>query len=393
MATDIEIKKRTKIQRKRKRQMVTQRFFNFAYSIGAAVVIWGALFKILHLPWGNTLLTIGMGTEVLMFIITAFERPEKEYHWEDVFPILDTGDPEDRPSVLNGAQPATVTINGDITAADDGAETTDGVPPIPGDEGEVAQSSDHQNITINTLPASIGGATVVASPEVAATIAAMSQKDVKAVMGLPQGIELTEDETKSLSESIAKMNNASDQLSRMAELTDATQQYLNQMAAISEQMQQLSETTNALNNVQQTLLSSYQAITSNSESITNNTTGYIEQMEALNRNVGGLNTIYEIQLKSISSQLDSIDRVNRGLKDIRDMYEKSAAESAHYCDETEKMARYMKQLNSVYEKMIKAMTVNMYNPMAGNMMAAGMNDSQTTDDSYNDIAGNNDYSE
>ena len=393
MATDIEIKKRTKIQRKRKRQMVTQRFFNFAYSIGAAVVIWGALFKILHLPWGNTLLTIGMGTEVLMFIITAFERPEKEYHWEDVFPILDTGDPEDRPSVLNGAQPTTVTINGDITAADDGAETTDGVPPIPGEEGEVSQSSDHQNITINTLPASIGGATVVASPEVAATIAAMSQKDVKAVMGLPQGIELTEDETKSLSESIAKMNNASDQLSRMAELTDATQQYLNQMAAISEQMQQLSETTNALNNVQQTLLSSYQAITSNSESITNNTTGYIEQMEALNRNVGGLNTIYEIQLKSISSQLDSIDRVNRGLKDIRDMYEKSAAESAHYCDETEKMARYMKQLNSVYEKMIKAMTVNMYNPMAGNMMAAGMNDSQTTDDSYNDIAGNNDYSE
>ena len=41
-----------------------QRFFNFAYSIGAAVVIWGALFKILHLPGGNALLSIGMGTEV-----------------------------------------------------------------------------------------------------------------------------------------------------------------------------------------------------------------------------------------------------------------------------------------------------------------------------------------
>ena len=90
-------------------------------------------------------------------------------------------------------------------------------------------------------------------------------------------------------------------------------------------------------------------------------------MEALNRNVTGLNTIYEIQLKSISSQLDSIDRVNSGLKDIRDMYEKSAAESARYCDETEKMAHYMKQLNSVYEKMIKAMTVNMYQPMPGAM--------------------------
>ncbi|MDE6469214.1 MAG: gliding motility protein GldL, partial [Muribaculaceae bacterium] len=65
-----------------------QRFFNFAYSIGAAIVIWGALFKILHLPGGNTLLSIGMGTEVLMFVLTAFDRPPKEYKWEDVFPAL-----------------------------------------------------------------------------------------------------------------------------------------------------------------------------------------------------------------------------------------------------------------------------------------------------------------
>ena len=42
-----------------------KRFFNFAYSLGAAVVILGALFKILHLPGGNAMLCIGMGTEVL----------------------------------------------------------------------------------------------------------------------------------------------------------------------------------------------------------------------------------------------------------------------------------------------------------------------------------------
>ena len=65
-----------------------QRFFNFAYSIGAAIVIWGALFKILHLPGGNMLLSIGMGTEVLMFILTAFDRPPREYKWENVFPSL-----------------------------------------------------------------------------------------------------------------------------------------------------------------------------------------------------------------------------------------------------------------------------------------------------------------
>ncbi|MFQ7040351.1 MAG: gliding motility protein GldL [Barnesiella sp.] len=52
-----------------------QRFFNFAYSIGAAIVILGALFKILHLPGGSELLCLGMGTEVLMFVLTAFDKP------------------------------------------------------------------------------------------------------------------------------------------------------------------------------------------------------------------------------------------------------------------------------------------------------------------------------
>ena len=74
-----------------------QRLFNFAYSIGAAIVMRGALFKILHLPGGNTLLCIGMGTEVIMFILTAFDRPPKEYHWEDVFPELDGGESRELP--------------------------------------------------------------------------------------------------------------------------------------------------------------------------------------------------------------------------------------------------------------------------------------------------------
>ena len=288
-----------------------QRFFNFAYSIGAAIVIWGALFKILHLPGGNMLLSIGMGTEVLMFILTAFDRPPKEYHWEEVFPVLSTKDPEDRPEFGGGG--------GIIIGGGNGSAT-------------------------------------------------VSDEQARRAVGIPGNIDLSEDDTRSLSESIAKMAAASDQLSRMAELTTATQQYLSQMAAISEEMVKLRETTEALNHVSDVLLQSYRAITENSENITRSSTGYVEQMQDLNRNIGGLNTIYEIQLKSVSSQLDSIDRVNRGIKDIRDMYEKSSSQSAQYCAETEKMTRYMQQLNSVYEKMITAMTINMYRPMMGGEM-------------------------
>lgn len=278
-----------------------QRFFNFAYSIGAAIVIWGALFKILHLPGGSTLLCVGMGTEIAMFILTAFDRPPKEYAWEDVFPVLDSRDPEDRPDFSAGG--GGVVING-------------------------AAPSDGETIHI----------------------------DASAVGSAPQ---LVQDPTAGLESA--------------ADMADATHDYLEKMQGIAQQMARLNETTEALNSVTQTLLGSYQAITENSETVSANSQGYVSQMENLNRNIAGLNTIYEIQLKSISSQLESIDRVNRGLKDIRDMYDKAANESSRYCEETEKMARYMKQLNSVYEKMITAMTINMSNPMMGGGMAQQVN--------------------
>ena len=88
-----------------------KRFFNFAYSIGAAIVILGALFKILHLPGGNFMLSVGMGVEVMMFLLTAFDRPAKEYNWEEVFPVLSTKDPEDRPE-FHGGQGGGVIIKG-----------------------------------------------------------------------------------------------------------------------------------------------------------------------------------------------------------------------------------------------------------------------------------------
>jgi gliding motility-associated protein GldL len=93
-----------------------QRFFNFAYSIGAAVVIWGALFKILHLPGGSLLLCIGMGTEIAMFVLTAFDRPPREYAWEEVFPALDGKHEENNPDFVS--QPSVAPEGGSYPAAE-----------------------------------------------------------------------------------------------------------------------------------------------------------------------------------------------------------------------------------------------------------------------------------
>ena len=137
-----------------------QRLFNFAYSIGAAIVILGALFKILHLPGGNFLLSLGMGTEVVMFILTAFDRPAKEYKWEEVFPVLESKDPEDRPDFAGG-NGGGIIINGGGNG-----------------EGEL-------NINV-------------------------SGEAARGAVGIPSGVDLSEEDTLSLSESIAKMAAASD---------------------------------------------------------------------------------------------------------------------------------------------------------------------------------------
>ena len=238
-----------------------QYFFNIAYSVGAAIVIWGALFKILHLPGGNTLLCIGMGTEIAMFILTAFDRPPKEPNWEEIVPAL---------------------------------------------SGKKASDEEQKD---NKAPQMVNGLTIV------------------------------DDSGEDITRSVELISTATGNLNKAAELAEATNRFVEAIQGISKQMEDLHAV------------------------MASGSTGYAEQMADLNRNLAGLNTIYEIQLKNVSGQLDAIDKVNKGLKDIRDMYEKSASESAQYCEETEKMTRYMKQINAVYEKMITAMTINLHHPV------------------------------
>ncbi|MEM7659646.1 MAG: gliding motility protein GldL [Bacteroidota bacterium] len=61
---------------------------NFVYGAAAAVVIVGALFKILHWNYANEMLIIGMFTEAFVFLISAFDPPADDYEWDRVYPVL-----------------------------------------------------------------------------------------------------------------------------------------------------------------------------------------------------------------------------------------------------------------------------------------------------------------
>jgi len=75
--------------------LISKQKMNFAYGMGAAVVIIGALFKITHLEFGfitgNLMLTIGLVVEALIFALSAFEPVDEELDWTLVYPELANG--------------------------------------------------------------------------------------------------------------------------------------------------------------------------------------------------------------------------------------------------------------------------------------------------------------
>ena len=286
-----------------------QRFFNIAYSVGAAIVIWGALFKILHLPGGNTLLCVGMGTEIAMFILTAFDRPPKEPNWEEIVPAL------------KGQ-------GGGVSGVIGGGEMPEGV----------------ENLTIVDDTACKGGGTSVGGVIVAGNVqgggvaGGVPGGGTVIVGGGPLmagGVPMQSGDVAIATEEVS---HATEELTKAGDLAEATNRFVDAIEGISKQMKDLHETLSTGSN------------------------NYAEHLADLNRNLIGLNTIYEIQLKSMSGQLDAIDKVNKGLRDIRDMYEKSAQDSAKFSEESERMTQYLQQINAVYARMIAALTPQIPTP-------------------------------
>ena len=75
--------------------LLSKKAQNFAYGMGAAVVIIGALFKLMHWPGASLMLIIGLGTEALIFGLSAFEV-DKELDWSLVYPELAGGEAKER---------------------------------------------------------------------------------------------------------------------------------------------------------------------------------------------------------------------------------------------------------------------------------------------------------
>lgn len=76
--------------------LINPKVMNFCYGFGAAVVIVGALFKLMHWPGASAMLIAGLGTEALIFGLSAFDPVAKEIDWSLVYPELAGGEAKPR---------------------------------------------------------------------------------------------------------------------------------------------------------------------------------------------------------------------------------------------------------------------------------------------------------
>ncbi len=231
-----------------------QTFMNYAYSWGASIVILGTLFKLTHLPGANIMLYIGMGTEVFVFFIAAFDRPfdktsdGKELTTDSQFAAELNADSDDSLSTGNGNVVAPEVIEPAIAVA----------------------GSQPQTIVFGQL----GGSQNVAAP--AATEiqqpadAQMSQPVTAAVQG---GVISVGAPAPAVTPETA------------VAMEEATTTYVDR-----------------LNELNELLLK----VGAQSERLTTDS----EEMENLNRTLTGIARIYELQLKAASQQVNTQDEIN-----------------------------------------------------------------------------------
>ena len=187
-----------------------QTFLNYAYSWGASVVILGTLFKLTHLPGANVMLFLGMGTEVVVFFISAFDRPfdktaegrELPTHVTEEY--LETG----RVVYDNGQPGGAIVVGGGDNAGMSGVSGISGIPGETGISGE----------TGNPISSGNGGTVIIGGG-----VASGPQQNYVPQMSAEEAEALNEaqgnyvEELKKLVDTLAKVNEQSARLTRDSE--------------------------------------------------------------------------------------------------------------------------------------------------------------------------------
>lgn len=229
-----------------------QTFLNYAYSWGASIVILGTLFKLTHLPGANLMMFVGMGTEVIVFFLSAFDRPFDKTQDGRELPTHYDVEGE------NGGETTASTAVHNVNAAVYNANLAASIAN--------AAASNANPAAPNANPAAYN----INNVENAQSAQGAPVAGANIIIGGTSGAQTFD------------MGTTPEMASQLA---DAQTGYLEELKRLTETLQKVSEQSVRL-------------------------TRDSEEMENLNRTLTGICKVYEMQLKGASQQIGTIDQIN-----------------------------------------------------------------------------------
>lgn len=279
------------------------------YGWGASVVIVGALFKINHWPGAVPMLIVGMGTEAIIFFLSAFEPMHIEWDWSLVYPELagmaglespETG--EATKGVVATSDPLTQQLDKMLSDANIGPELIDRL-------GHGMQNLADSANSLNNM-----------TTAVAATDKFVSNMDVAAEAA----------------------NDLTAAYKRTAESFHADANLSN---AYYESLKDCTTAVATLSNI----------YTETAQTLRTGDVSYVEELKKMASSLSSINAMYEIQLQNSTSQLEATKQVQERIQTMVGNFADSAEGVLQYKEQVDALTRKVAELNNVYGNMLAAM--------------------------------------
>ena len=264
------------------------------YSLGASVVIIGALFKIMHFPGAGAMLMVGMGVEALLFAIGCLDKPHTEFHWNNVFPQL----------LGHGADPELLE-----------EMKSRPCPTLMGSAGGENATPTLDSKELESLKAGVANLAKTANQlnELATVTTATNNLTAK-LDAASQAAEQFAQAGKIVVEKSAELGNTYTQVTEdMQKVVADTKTYENQVVAVSAQLQKLKAVYELQLNALQSQVDAYKAQTEKVAGVTT-------QVETLVASVQTMNTVAAEALKSQEAYAAGAKQLANQVADLNKVY-------------------------------------------------------------------------
>lgn len=283
-----------------------KRVVGMVYSIGASIVIIGALFKIMHFPGAGAVLMIGMITEALLFMIGCLDKPHPEFHWHEVFPQL----------LGHGTEPELL-----------------------------------KEMQSRPKPTLMGGS--ASADGASAVVPSLSDKEMTA-----------------LKDGIADLAKTAAQLNELSKVATSTMQLSEKLDAAGLAAEQFVVAGKTISEKSEVLGSAYGQVADDMKKIAVGTRDYENQVAAVAKQLNSLNAVYELQVNAVHAQVEAckaqVEKMNGATEQINglattmqkmtDVSAEALKAQEAYEAATKKLAAQVADLNKVYGNMLNALS-------------------------------------